>query len=63
MASAMILSGVWMSPGERPIAKGSAGSRQGLLFVFTRSVEADEKSEEGYRTERGRLQWKVPERG
>lgn len=53
MASAMIPSGVWMSPGERPIVKGSVGSRQGLLFVFTRSVEADEKSEEGYRRERG----------
>ena len=34
MVGAMTLLGVWMTLGERPIAKGSVGSRQGLVFVY-----------------------------
>ena len=34
MVSAMTLLGVWMTLGERPVDKGSVGSRQGLLFVY-----------------------------
>lgn len=46
MVSAMTLLGVWMTLGERPVDKGSVGSRQGLLFVyfFKKSINADGKN-------------------
>lgn len=46
MVSAVMLLGVCMTLGERPIAKGSVGSRQGLAFVYflKKSISADGKS-------------------
>lgn len=47
MVSAMMLLGVCMTLGERPIDKGSVGSRQGLVSIclfLKRSISAEVKS-------------------